>query len=300
MKRIAIMTSGGDAPGMNAFIRAATRHALDQGLEVYGVYQGYQGMIENQIRLLPREKTINIIQRGGTILKTSRSKEFLTTEGREKAARNLEAHKIDGLICCGGNGSYAGLIAFSEQWSGKMIGAPGTIDNDVTGTEFTIGFDTAVNTAVQAIDHLRDTGDSHSMHFIVEVMGRHCGDIATAVGKASGAESVLIPETVSDLNAIYRDIQTQGHNIVVVAEGDELGGAYEVAAKLKTKFSDENLNAKIRVCVLGHIQRGGSPSARDRILAHEMGVEAVDALIKGESLKAIGVQNGNYILGPLI
>ena len=293
------MTSGGDAPGMNAFVRSATRHALEQGLEVYGVHQGYQGMIENLIKPLLREDTVNIIQRGGTILKTSRSKEFMTEEGRTKAVKNLEAHKIDGLICCGGNGSYKGLLALSKQWSGKVIGAPGTIDNDVEGTDATIGFDTAINTAMKAIDNLRDSGDAHSMHFIVEVMGRYCGDIAAAVGKASGAEAVLIPESPSDINEIYRAIHCQGHNIIVVAEGDELGGAYEIASKLEEKFAGENLAAKFRVSILGHIQRGGNPTARDRILAHEMGLEAVDALVNGEQLKAVAVNNGKYLLSKL-
>lgn len=300
MKRIAIMTSGGDAPGMNAFVRATTRYALDQGLEVFGIYEAYQGLIENKIKELKREDTVNIIQRGGTILKTSRSKEFMTVEGRQKAAANLEALNIDGLICCGGDGSYAGLNAFAEQWSGKMIGLPGTIDNDIKGTDFTIGFDTAVNTAVEAIDHLRDTGDSHSMHFIVEVMGRYCGDIANAVGKACGAEFVLAPETRSDLNELYQAIQMKGHNIVVVAEGDELGGAKEIADLLKEKFVAENKTANFRICILGHIQRGGSPSARDRILANEMGIRAVDALLAGENLKAIGVKNRFYELTSLI
>lgn len=293
------MTSGGDAPGMNAFIRATTRYALNQGLEVFGIYEGYQGLIENRIKQLKREDTVNIIQRGGTILKTSRSEEFRTIAGREKAAANLEALKIDGLICCGGDGSYAGLVAFEKQWAGQKIGLPGTIDNDVAGTDFTIGFDTAVNTAVDAIDHLRDTGDSHSMHFIVEVMGRHCGDIATAVAKASGAEYVLVPETPSNLEELYQAIQAKGHNIVVVAEGDELGGAYEVADLLKQKFKSENKKANFRVCVLGHIQRGGAPSARDRILANDMGTKAVDALLAGKNLKAVAVRDQEYVLTGL-
>ncbi|MDA0772429.1 MAG: ATP-dependent 6-phosphofructokinase [Cyanobacteria bacterium] len=296
LKRIALMTSGGDAPGMNAFIRATTRYALDKGIEVFGILEGYQGMIDNQIKILPREQTVNIIQRGGTILKTSRSQEFMTEAGREKAAANLNALNIDGLICCGGDGSYAALVAFQKQWSGQMIGLPGTIDNDVAGTDFTIGFDTAVNTAVTVIDKLRDTGDAHSMHFIVEVMGRHCGDIAQAVGEASGAEYILIPETVSNLDEIYQAIQVKGHNIVVVAEGDELGGAYQIAKMLEQKSTS---GKSFRVCILGHIQRGGSPTARDRILASSMGIKAVDALIAGESLKAVAEVNQNYILTQL-
>ncbi len=289
------MTSGGDAPGMNAFIRATTRYALDKGIGVFGIYEGYQGIIDNQIQGLPREDIVNIIQRGGTILKTSRSEEFMTEAGRKKAAANLEALEIDGLICCGGDGSYAGLVAFQKQWSGQMIGLPGTIDNDIKGTDFTIGFDTAVNTAVEAIDRLRDTGDAHSMHFIVEVMGRHCGNIATAVGKASGAEYVLIPETVSDIDEVNQAIQVKGHNIVVVAEGDELGGAYKIAQLLEKKSGDKSF----RVCILGHTQRGGRPTARDRILASEMGIRAVDALLEGESLKAVAQVNQKYKLTEL-
>lgn len=289
------MTSGGDAPGMNAFIRATTRYALDKGIGVFGIYEGYQGIIDNQIQELPREDIVNIIQRGGTILKTSRSEEFMTEAGRKKAAANLEALGIDGLICCGGDGSYAGLVAFQKQWSGQMIGLPGTIDNDIKGTDFTIGFDTAVNTAVEAIDRLRDTGDAHSMHFIVEVMGRHCGNIATAVGKASGAEYVLIPETVSDIDEVNQAIQVKGHNIVVVAEGDELGGAYKIAELLEKKSGDKSF----RVCILGHTQRGGRPTARDRILASEMGIRAVDALLEGESLKAVAQVNQKYKLTEL-
>jgi 6-phosphofructokinase 1 len=295
LKRIALMTSGGDAPGMNAFIRATTRYALDKGIGVFGIYEGYQGIIDNQIQELPREDIVNIIQRGGTILKTSRSEEFMTEAGRKKAAANLEALGIDGLICCGGDGSYAGLVAFQKQWSGQMIGLPGTIDNDIKGTDFTIGFDTAVNTAVEAIDRLRDTGDAHSMHFIVEVMGRHCGNIATAVGKASGAEYVLIPETVSDIDEVNQAIQVKGHNIVVVAEGDELGGAYKIAELLEKKSGDKSF----RVCILGHTQRGGRPTARDRILASEMGIRAVDALLEGESLKAVAQVNQKYKLTEL-
>lgn len=304
MKKIAIMTSGGDAPGMNAFIRAATRYALDQEIEVYGIYEGYQGLIDNRIKQFKRASVRNIIQRGGTILKTSRSEEFMTVEGRKKAAANLNALGIEGLICCGGDGSYAGLKEFAGkggQWQGSVIGTPGTIDNDVKGTEFTIGFDTAINTAMHAIDNLRDTGDSHSMHFIVEVMGRHCGDIGRAVGTASGAESVLVPETLTNIDDVVSAIQTRGHNIIIVSEGDEVGGAYKLAEMLNQRFATENLIKKpsFRVCILGHIQRGGIPTARDRILADTMGVKAVDALVTGENLKAVAVQKNELVLTQL-
>ncbi len=306
MKKIAIMTSGGDSPGMNAFIRAATRHALDNDIEVFGIYEGYQGLIENRLKQFKRASVRNIIQRGGTILRTSRSEEFMTVEGRKKAAANLDALGIEGLVCCGGDGSYAGLKAFASpgsEWQGSVIGTPGTIDNDVKGTDFTIGFDTAINTAMHAIDNLRDTGDSHQMHFIVEVMGRHCGDIAEAVGIASGAESILIPENTTNIDEIVAEIQTKGHNIIVIAEGDEIGGAYKLAGILNEKFCGTSYEKKchpnFRVCILGHIQRGGIPSARDRILAHTMGVKAVDALMAGETLKAVAVQRNELVLTKL-
>lgn len=301
MKKFALMCSGGDSPGMNAFVRAATRRGLELGLEVFGIYEGYQGLIENKIKTLKRASVRNILQRGGTMLKTSRSAEFMTITGREKAAINLNTLNIEALICCGGDGSYAGLKEFAGpkgQWDGLVMGVPGTIDNDVKGTEYTIGFDTAVNTAMQAIDKLRDTGDSHSMHFIVEVMGRHCGDLAKAVGIATGAKCVLIPETATNVDDVMAAIQNKGHNVIVIAEGDEIGGAYKLAEILKTKFTklDSRVKPNFRVCILGHIQRGGSPTARDRIIACEMGISAVDAISKGETLKAVSLVNNKITL----
>jgi 6-phosphofructokinase 1 len=301
IKKLAILTSGGDAPGMNTFIRSAVRKALDLNLEVYGIYEGYQGMIEDKITKLNYDSVCNIGKTGGTILKTSRSKEFLTVEGRKKASDNLDKHGIDAVICCGGNGSYKGLEALATQWQGQVIGTPGTIDNDVMFTDFTIGFDTAVNTAMSAIDNLRDTGDSHNMHFIVEVMGRHCGDIARAVGIASGAIDVLIPETVSDINHVINSIRENGHNIIVIAEGDETGGAQKLSETLKEAFTKVHPGeeAKFRVCILGHVQRGGRPSARDRILAHEMAEFAVNSLLNGVTLKAVGIAKNEYVLTNL-
>lgn len=288
---------------MNAFIRAVVRHALEKKIEVYGIYEGYQGLIENKLVLMNYDSVSNIIQQGGTILKTSRSKDFFTELGRKQAALNLKALDIDALVCCGGDGSYAGLKAFANkkngQWDGQVIGTPGTIDNDVKGTDFTIGFDTAINTAVEAIDKLRDTGDSHSMHFIVEVMGRHSGDIARAVAIASGAVNVLVPETATDVDRVAKQIRSKGHNITVVAEGDEVGGAMKLAALLTEKLcdvGDKSCKPNFRVCILGHIQRGGRPTARDRILAHDMGIFAVDKLIKGANLQAVAIQGGKLVL----
>ena len=295
------MTSGGDSPGMNAFIRATVRKALTEGLQVYGIQEGYQGMINDKIIPMDYDSVCNICQRGGTILKTSRSKEFMTKAGRKKAAKNLDDHGIDAVICCGGNGSYMGLKALSEQWDGLVLGAPGTIDNDVKNTDYTIGFDTAVNTAMRAIDNLRDTGDSHNMHFLVEVMGRHCGDLARDVGLASAAIDTLVPETPSDVDSIVSHIRSRGHNIIVVAEGDETGGAEKLAGILKEAFAKKHpeLEAKFRVCILGHVQRGGSPSARDRILAHNMAELAVMAVVKKETLKAAAIQKEKYVLTDL-
>lgn len=309
ISKIAVMTSGGDAPGMNAFIRAVVRKGLEKGLQVFGIRDGYQGLIENDILEMNYDSVCNIIQQGGTILKTSRSEEFMTEEGRKKAAENLNNLGIEVLICCGGNGSYAGLFAFANketgQWQGQVIGAPGTIDNDVAHTDYTIGFDTAVNTAVEAIDKLRDTGDSHNMHFIVEVMGRHCGDIAKAVGIASGAVNVLIPETRSDVNEVLNSIRDHGHNITIVSEGDETGGAAILAETLRSKYCDPFQDSKkckpnFRVCILGHIQRGGRPTARDRMLAHTMGEFAVEEAIAGVTLKATSILDDKLCMQDLL
>jgi 6-phosphofructokinase 1 len=303
IKKIAIMTSGGDAPGMNAFIRSATRYAIEKGLEVFGILEGYQGLIENRLIEMNYDSVCNTIHLGGTILKTSRSQEFMTPEGRLKAAKNLNDKNIDALICCGGDGSYAGLKEFANketgEWQGLVIGSPGTIDNDVSGTDLTIGFDTAVNTAVEAIDKLRDTGDSHSRHFIVEVMGRHCGDIAQAVGLASGATFIAIPEEKTDIKSIVCTLRKRGHDIVVVAEGNDLGGAEKIAQLLEQHHREMKSNSEFRACVLGHIQRGGSPTAKDRILAHRFAIKAVDALLSGETLKATASKADEIVLSVL-
>ncbi len=265
IKRIGVMTSGGDSPGMNAAIRAVVRTALYHQLEVYGIMRGYQGMIDNDIFKMDSRSVANIIQRGGTILKTARCKEFLEPAGRKKAYDNLQKHGIDGLVIIGGDGSFRGACAFSSEFDIPCIGLAGTIDKDISGTDFTIGFDTAVNTAVEAIDKIRDTMDAHDRIFIIEVMGRDAGYIALHSGIATGAENILIPERKTDINNIIQTLQEKERrkkmvNLIVVAEGDDFGGANEVQ-----KILEENLpKSELRVCILGHIQRGGAPSCTRR------------------------------------
>jgi 6-phosphofructokinase 1 len=293
--RIAVLTSGGDAPGMNAAIRAVVRVACYHGIEVFGVMRGYQGLIGDEfVKLSPREVS-NVIQRGGTILKTSRSREFETAQGLRKAAENLEANGIDGLIVIGGDGTYRGAIDLARYWDGGIIGVPGTIDNDLYGTDDTIGYYTAVNTALEAIDKIRDTADAHERFFLVEVMGRHAGFIALDVGISGGAEEVLVPETKTKLKDVCDHLcagkaKGKASSIIVVAEGDEEGNAFQIAEKLKTMSGNE-----YRVVVLGHLQRGGSPTAADRILATELGAFAVEQLMKGRSGVAVGTVNHELV-----
>jgi 6-phosphofructokinase 1 len=299
MKKIAIFTSGGDSPGMNACIRAAVRTAMFNGVEVVGIERGFSGMINNEFIDLNSRSVSNIVQRGGTILKTARSKEFMTVEGRKKAHENIIAHGVEGLICIGGNGSFTGAKTLFEEYGIPCIGAPGTIDNDLYGTDFTIGFDTAVNTAVEAIDKIRDTADSHDRVFFIEVMGRNSGYIALAAGIAGGAESILIPESAEDWHKMI-DLFTgenrskKAFTIVVVAEGEEHGGAIQIVEHLKTLKPD----FEARVTILGHIQRGGSPSAYDRVLASRLGNAAVEALLHGETNKMAGLRNNMVVLTP--
>jgi len=291
MQKIAVFTSGGDAPGMNACIRAVVRTAIYHEVEVVGIMRGYEGMINNDIITLNSLSVANIIQRGGTILKSSRSEEFRTQEGRVKAFNNIQKNGIEGIVCIGGNGTYTGAGIFYEEFGIPSIGVPGTIDNDLFGTDNTIGYDTALNTAMEAIDKIRDTADSHNRVFLVEVMGRDSGFIALAVGVAGGAEAILVPEDQTDEAKLF-DIFTQNKvrkksfSIVVVAEGEH-GGAMEAAAKLKAKFPELD----IRTTILGHIQRGGSPSARDRILSTRLGVSAVERLIAGGKNECVGLIN---------
>ncbi|WP_118950409.1 6-phosphofructokinase [Taibaiella helva] len=296
MKKLALLTSGGDAPGMNAAIRAVVRTALYNGLEIAGIRRGYQGMIEGDIFNMETTSVSNIMQRGGTVLKTARSKEFLTTEGREKAYRQLKQHHIDGLILIGGDGTFKGANVFFKEHSLPAVGIPGTIDNDIAGTDYTLGFDTAVNTAVEAIDKIRDTAEAHDRIFIVEVMGRDAGYIALNSGIACGAEDILVPEQTSDINAILERIGNDKRrkklvNIIVVAEGDDFGGA----DALRMKIMEHLPELDVRSTILGHIQRGGSPSYFDRVQASRMGYAAVNAIISGKTQVMVGLENQEII-----
>ncbi|MFK7972274.1 MAG: 6-phosphofructokinase [Bacteroidia bacterium] len=282
MKRIGVYTSGGDAPGMNACIRAVVRTALYHGLEVVGIRRGYEGMIDGDFERMDRHSVSNIIQRGGTILKTSRSERFRTPEGREVAYNRLKEAGVEGLVVIGGDGSYAGAHAFYQQFGMPVVGAPGTIDNDLYGTDYTIGYDTALNTAVDALDKIRNTADSHNRLFIVEVMGRDAGYIALNCGLAGGAEAVLIPEQetrIEDLIAKLEDGKNhhKTSSIVVVAEGNKSGNAIEVANQINNTFNYYDT----RVVILGHVQRGGIPTCRDRVMASRLGHAAVETLMEG-------------------
>ena len=297
MKRIAIFTSGGDAPGMNAHIRAVERVGEKRGLEVIGIIGGYSGMISGQFEVLDRIRTASIVDRGGTVLKTSRSEEFLTEEGRAKAAKQLREHGIDGVIACGGNGTFNGASLLYSEHGVSIVGTPGTIDNDLWGTDYTIGYDTAINTAAGAIDKIRDTADSHGRLFFVEVMGRHAGFIAMDVGVACGAEFIAVPETITDVELLYQRIVAQGLNkrtIVIVGEGDELGGAINISALIKQRYGLDS-----KVSILGHMQRGGSPTVRDRVLAARLGAAAVDSLLEENVGVMIGEQNLEVTYVPL-
>ena len=298
--KIGVLTSGGDAPGMNAAVRAVVRTGIYHGLEVFGIVRGYSGMIDDDIIPMDSRSVANIIQRGGTILKTARCKEFFEPEGRKKAFENLKKKGIDGLVIIGGDGSFRGAQKFSNEFDIPCIGLPGTIDKDIAGTDFTIGFDTAVNTAVDAIDKIRDTADAHDRLFIVEVMGRDAGYIALHSGIATGAENILIPESKTDMEELVHSLTEKEKrkklvNLVVVAEGDEFGGANEVAAVIKKRIPQ----ADVRVCILGHIQRGGSPTCLDRLIASRMGYHAVECLLTGKHNVMVGIVNNNLYYTPL-
>src|SRR5215203_6731949 len=292
VSRIGILTSGGDAPGMNAAIRAVVRTGIYNGLEVYGIMRGYQGLIEDDIYKMEGRSVANIIQRGGTILKTARCQVFHTAEGRKKAYEILKRRGINGLIIIGGDGSFRGAVEFSREFDIPCIGIAGTIDKDIHGTDFTIGFDTAVNTAVEAIDKIRDTMDAHDRLFIIEVMGRDAGYIALHSGIATGAENILIPERKTVINDLITSLQEKEKrkklvNLIVVAEGEGFGGADELAKIIKEKMPD----METRVCILGHIQRGGAPTCMDRVIASRMGYHAVESLIEGRYNMFVGIVN---------
>jgi 6-phosphofructokinase 1 len=298
--KIGVLTSGGDSPGMNAAIRAVVRTSIYYGLDVFGIYKGYNGMIEDEIVQMDSRSVANIIQRGGTILKTARSKEFYNEEGRKKAYSNLAKRGIDGLIVIGGDGSFTGAYKLNQEFGLPCIGLPGTIDKDLYGTDFTIGFDTAVNTAVQCIDKIRDTADAHDRLFIVEVMGRHAGYIALHSGVATGAENILIPEEETSLDEVIASLSEKEKrkklvNLVVVAEGHSSGGANGVATILKEHLP----NLDTRVTILGHIQRGGSPTCLDRLIASRMGYHAVESLMEGRHNVMIGILNNAVHYTPI-
>jgi 6-phosphofructokinase 1 len=299
--RIAVLTSGGDAPGMNASVRAVVRTAAYNSIECYAVYKGFQGLLDNNLRAISARGVNNIINKGGTVLKTARCIEFRTKEGRKKAYQSIVSNKIDGLVIIGGDGSLTGGMIFQSEYNIPVIGIPGTIDNDICGTSHTIGYDTALNTVIEAIDKIRDTAISHNRLFFVEVMGRDAGHIALNTGIGAGAEEILIPEENMGLNRLLESLKNseksgKSSSIVVIAEGGKTGkNIFEIASYIEKNMP----HYEVRVSVLGHIQRGGSPSCFDRVLASRMGVFAVESLIEGKSNYMVGVQNQKMILSPL-
>lgn len=290
MKSIGVFTSGGDAPGMNACIRSVVRTSLFLGIDVYGIKYGYNGMIEGDIYKMKSYSVSNILQRGGTILKSARSKEFMTPEGRKKAFDQLKKRGIEGLVAIGGDGTFTGANIFHEEFGIPTVGAPGTIDNDLYGSDFTIGFDTAVNTALDSIDKIRDTANSHDRVFFIEVMGRHSGYIAIQCAIGGGAEMVMVPETSTTINDVIQTLKEgrdrqKTSSIVICAEGGQQGSALEIASKVSTELP----GLDIRVSTLGHMQRGGSPTSFDRILASRLGMAAVEGLVNGETNVMAGI-----------
>ncbi len=294
MKRIGILTSGGDSPGMNAALRAAVRYAIYFDMEIYGIHRGFEGLIDGEFEKLDRRSVADIMQRGGTTLRTARSDRFMTPEGLERAARNLETFKINDLIIIGGNGSLTGGLMLSQKYGINVIGIPGTIDNDLGYTDSTIGFDTALNTVLDAITRVRDTSSAHERTTVIEVMGRHCGDIALYAGITGGAEYALVPEFETDINDICQKI-LEGvqvgklHSIIITAEG------YPVSSADLVKQIADKTGREVKLVVLSYVQRGGSPTYRDRMLATECGVKAVELIRDGERNKAIGEKNGDIM-----
>jgi 6-phosphofructokinase 1 len=301
ISKIGVLTSGGDAPGMNPCIRSVVRTALYNKLEVVGIKQGYKGMIENDMYNMGTRSVSNILNLGGTILKTARCLPFRTEEGMETAYQNIKAQGIDGLVVIGGDGTFTGALRFSQKYQDvAVIGIPGTIDNDLYGSTYTLGFDTATNTVIEAIDKIRDTADSHDRLFFVEVMGRDSGAIALRAGISCGAEAILLPEKSTNIDELIKQIKSGEENkksssIVIVAEGDKSGGIYDLAKAVQKEIT----NYDIKVTVLGHLQRGGAPSSFDRVLGSRLGFAAVNALIAGHSQKMVGLEANHIKLTPL-
>jgi 6-phosphofructokinase 1 len=299
IRRLAVFSSGGDAPGMNAAIRAVVRTASFYDLHIYGIYRGYEGMIDGEIVRLDKGDVGNIIHRGGTFLKTARSERFRTAEGRKMAFDALTALDIEGIIAIGGDGTFTGAKIFYEEYGIPVIGIPGTIDNDLFGTDYTIGFDTAVNTAIEAVDRIRDTADSHNRLFFVEVMGRDTGYIALNTGIGSGAGAILIPEVKVDVETLIKHLEKTAKrqklfSLIIVAEGNENGNAQQLATEIKSRFPDYDT----KVTIIGHLQRGGAPSALDRLIASRMGYKAVEAILQGHTNVMVGIHHEQMVLVP--
>ena len=299
LKRIGVLTSGGDSSGMNAAIRGVVRGAIYHKLKVFGIYQGFEGLIKGEIKELSSRDVGGIINHGGTILYTARSNKFLKKKGREAAYKNYLKHNLDALIVIGGNGSLSGLLEFSRETGIVGVGLPGTIDNDLFGTDYTIGFDTAINVAVEAIDRIRDTATSHERLFLIEVMGRHAGYIATYSALAGGAEDVLIPETTTNIKNLCDKLESgkrkgKKSSIVIVAEGETAGNVVSIAKEIK-----KNTDWDVRLSILGHIQRGGTPTAMERINASRLGVASVEALLNGKKGVMLGIINDKISFTPL-
>jgi len=299
MKKIAVFTSGGDAPGMNACIRAVVRTAIHQNLKVIGIRRGYEGMIDGDFMEMNAHSVSGIIQKGGTILQSARSERFRTAEGRKTAFEQLQKAGVEGVVAIGGDGTFTGANVFMQEYDIPFVGTPGTIDNDLYGTDFTIGYDTAINTAMAAIDNIKDTANAHNRLFFIEVMGRDAGFIALRSGIATGAEAVLVPESKTDLGQLIESLKVNYQNkktssIVIVAEGDDAGGAFKIAELVKARMDYYD----IRVSILGHIQRGGRPTCMERVLASRLGMEAVYALQKGQSGVMVGQIHKDIVYTP--
>lgn len=301
IKKIGVLTSGGDAPGMNAAIRAVVRTAIFHKLECFAIFRGYQGLIDGELKQMTPRTVNNIVNKGGTFLKSARCLEFRTSEGRQKAFNNVKKFNLDAVVVIGGDGSFTGAMIFQKEFNFPVIGIPGTIDNDISGTQFTLGYDTALNTVIDAIDKIRDTASSHNRLFFVEVMGRDAGHIALNAGVGAGAEEILIPEEDMGLDRLLDSLKRsektgKSSSIVVVAEGDKTGeNVFEIASYVEKNMPYYD----VRVSVLGHMQRGGSPSCFDRVLASRMGVFAVESLRKGASSVMVGIENDQMVLSPL-